>query len=51
MEEVDVGDALFLREALGLFDEFGGEIKGGDVAIALMPETDGHATRAATGFE
>jgi hypothetical protein len=49
--EGEAGNALFLGEVLCLFHQFGGEVEAGDVPVTLVPEADGHAAGAATGFE
>ncbi len=55
LEEADggrrlVGGALG-GERAGLDEEFFGEVEGGEIAVAEGPETEGHATGAAAGFD
>jgi len=49
--EADGGGAAFGGEGTGLFDEFLGEVEGGEVVVAFVPEAEGDAAGAATGFD
>ena len=51
LEEADGRGAAGGGEGAGLVEEFGGEIKGGEVAVAGIPEAEGRAAGAAAGFE
>jgi hypothetical protein len=50
VEEVMAGVA-FEHEALGLGDEFLGEVEGVQLAVAEFPERHGYAAGAAAGLE
>ena len=43
--------AAFGGEGLGLFNEFAGEVEGGDISVAQGVERNGDTAGTATGFE
>jgi hypothetical protein len=51
VEEADGGEAEVGGEVAGLIEEFFGEVEGSEVAVSEVPEAEGGASGAATGFE
>ena len=51
MVKADGGGFAGGGEVAGLIDEFLGEVEGGEVVVAFVPETEGDAAGAAAGFE